>query len=170
MPTTARLRSARRLVVTLAALALSATAVHAQQPAAPRAAAPAALTAERYVVEYYYKVKWGHQQEFMDLFRRNHLPLLLARVQRGTMTDVSAVAPRYHATEDGRWDYRVTITFPSAAVAAAGDPQEEVDRRRLYPDTAAFAREERRRFEILDAHWDVPLNELDIDNRRPSGQ
>ena len=154
MPTDARrLRTARRLVLTLAALVLPGV-IGAQQPATPRAAAPAA---ERYVVEYYYKVKWGHQQEFIDLFRRNHLPLLQARVQRGTMTDVSAVAPRFHATEDGRWDYRVTITFPSAAVAAAVDLQEEVDRRRLYPDTAAFAREERRRFEILDAHWDVPL-------------
>ena len=32
--------------------------------------------------------------------------------------------------------------------------------KRLYPDESAFAREEQRRFEILDAHWDVPLNEL----------
>ena len=31
---------------------------------------------------------------------------------------------------------------------------------RLYPDQAAFKKEEQRRFEILDAHWDVPLNEL----------
>jgi hypothetical protein len=27
----------------------------------------------------------------------------------------------------------------------------------MYPDTAAFAREERRRFELLLAHWDVPV-------------
>jgi hypothetical protein len=110
----------------------------------------------RFVVEYYYKVRWGFQQEFIDLFRRNHLPILLARVQRGTMVDVSAVAPRYHATEDGRWDYRVTIVFPNVA-AALGDTLEAVDRRRLYPDSVRFAREEARRFEILDAHWDVPI-------------
>jgi hypothetical protein len=32
----------------------------------------------------------------------------------------------------------------------------------LYPDRARFDKEEQRRFEILDAHWDVPLNELDL--------
>ena len=29
-----------------------------------------------YTVEYYYKVQWGHQQEFLDLFLKNHYPLL----------------------------------------------------------------------------------------------
>jgi hypothetical protein len=130
----------------------AAPGVRAQTPA-PR---PAPAADGRFVVEYYYKVRWGFQQEFVDLFRRNHLPLLLARVQRGTMVDVTAVAPRYHSTEDGRWDYRVTIVFPNVA-AAMGDTLEAADRRRLYPDSARFAREEQRRFEILEAHWDVPI-------------
>ena len=32
------------------------------------------------------------------------------------MLQVSAVTPRYHTTEDGRWDYRVTIVFKNATV------------------------------------------------------
>ena len=68
-----------------------------------------------------------------------------------------AVAPRYHASEDGRWDYRVTIVYPSVAAAHTPDPREAEDRRRLYPDSTRFAREEQRRFEVLEAHWDVPL-------------
>ena len=28
---------------------------------------------------------------------------------------------------------------------------------RLYPDQTQFREEERRRFTLLDAHWDVPL-------------
>ncbi len=51
----------------------------------------------------------------------------------------------------------MTLVFPSAAVAAATDPMADADRRQLYPDSAAFAREEQRRFEILEAHWDVPI-------------
>ena len=35
--------------------------------------------------------------------------------------------------------------------------------KKLYPDQATFQKEERRRFEILDAHWDVPLNEVDME-------
>ena len=29
-----------------------------------------------YTIEYYYKCQWGHQQEFLDLFLKNHWPLL----------------------------------------------------------------------------------------------
>ena len=143
----------RRLLGAVLAAGLSLVAAGRAGAQAP---ASRAATDGRFVVEYYYKVRWGFQQEFVDLFRRNHLPLLQARVQRGTMVDVSAVAPRYHSTEEGRWDYRVTIVFPTAA-AALGDTLEAADRRRLYPDSARFAREEQRRFEILEAHWDVPI-------------
>jgi hypothetical protein len=48
-----------------------------------------------------------------------------------------------------------------------GPSGEEEIVRRLYPDRAAFRKEEQRRFEILDAHWDVPLNELDMETRQP---
>jgi len=28
-----------------------------------------------YTMEYYYKVQWGHEQEFLQLFLKNHYPL-----------------------------------------------------------------------------------------------
>ena len=28
-----------------------------------------------FVVEYYYKTKWGHADEFLRLFKKNHYPL-----------------------------------------------------------------------------------------------
>ena len=31
---------------------------------------------EPYVIEYYYKAKWGHAEEFLGLFKKNHLPVL----------------------------------------------------------------------------------------------
>ncbi len=109
-----------------------------------------------FVVEYYYKVRWGQQEEFIALFRKNHFPVLAREMETGKILEVSAVAPRYHATEDGRWDYRVTIAFRDVAAAFSGPlPEEEL--RKLFPDKETFEREERRRFEILDAHWDVPL-------------
>ncbi len=110
----------------------------------------------RYIVEYYYKVSWGHQQEFIDLFRKNHFPKLMREKEIGRILEVSAVAPRFHATEDGRWDYRVTIVFRDVA-AVDGPKLGEQEMRALFPDKETFEREELRRFEILDAHWDVPL-------------
>lgn len=110
----------------------------------------------RYVVEYYYRVRWGHQQEFLQLFLKNHWPVLAREIDAGRILAVSADAPRYHATEDGRWDYRVTIAFRDPDAAAA-PPMGENELRALFPDWDVFVREEQRRFEILDAHWDVPV-------------
>jgi hypothetical protein len=130
------------------------------QPAAGVALTPAA-PAEPFVIEYYYKVRWGYQEEFLTLFRKNHLPILEKEKAMGRILEIRAVAPRYHATEESRWDFRVTIVF--ASVADAYSPGlSEAERRQLYPDQAAFAKEEQRRFEILEAHWDVPLSTLPL--------
>ncbi len=113
-------------------------------------------TQEPYVVEYYYKTKWGYADEFITLFKKNHLPVLKKQVESGRIASVKIEKPRYHSTEDGRWDYRVTIVFKSAA--AFHEPSgEEAIIKQLYPDQATFKREEQRRFEILVAHWDVPI-------------
>ena len=117
-----------------------------------------------YVVEYYYKVKWGHQQEFLDLFKKNHYPLLKKQIEMGRMTAVTVTAPRYHQDEASRWDYRVTIVFKDAATAF-GDFDEQALIRQMYPDQATYKREEQRRFEILDQHTDVPIVPVDMDSR-----
>jgi hypothetical protein len=63
--------------------------------------------------------------------------------------------------EDARWDYRVTIVFHNATVANA-DFDEAQLQRELFPDQQTFKREEQRRFEILEAHWDLPLKDVDL--------
>ena len=124
---------------------------------------PATTTAQDkpFVVEYYYKVKWGHADEFITLFKKNHYPLLKKQVEMGRMLQVSAVAPRYHATEDGRWDYRVTIVFKNAAVANDGFDEKALIKQ-MYPDQETYKKEEQRRFEILDAHWDLPIKNVEL--------
>ena len=115
-----------------------------------------------YVVEYYYKVKWGYADEFITLFKKNHYPLLKKQVEMGRMLQVSAVAPRYHMTENGRWDYRVTIVFKNATVANDGFDEKALIEQ-MYPDQATYKKEEQRRFEILDAHWDLPLKDVELE-------
>ncbi len=111
---------------------------------------------QSYVVEYYYKARWGYADEFIQLFKKNHLPVLKKQIETGRILNVKIEKPRYHATEDGRWDFRVTIVFKSAA--AFHEPSgEEAIMKRLYPEQDKFKREEQRRFEILLAHWDVPI-------------
>jgi hypothetical protein len=114
------------------------------------------------VVEYYYKAKWGYADEFLQLFKKNHYPVLKKEQEMGRIVKVWMDQPRYHTTEDGRWDYRVTIVFKNATVA--NEPFDEAAlQRQLYPDQETFKREEQRRFEILLAHWDLPVKPVEIE-------
>jgi hypothetical protein len=120
------------------------------------------LADKPYVIEYYYKAKWGHAEEFLTLFKKNHYPLLKKEVEMGRMLKVSVVAPVYHTTEDGRWDYRVTIVFKNATVANDGFDSSAL-LKQMFPDQETYKKEEQRRFEILDAHWDLPIKDVDVD-------
>jgi hypothetical protein len=113
-----------------------------------------------YTVEYYYKVQWGHQQEFLQLFLKNHYPLLQKMVESGRMTGVTIETPANHMTEDSRWDYRVTIRFKNSTLATTANPDEERIIKQLWPDQQTYQREEQRRFEILLAHWDLPVTDI----------
>lgn len=115
-----------------------------------------AQSQQPYVVEYYYKTRWGFTDEFLTLFKKNHLPVLKKEIETGRILSVKIEKPRYHTTEDGRWDFRVTITFKSVAAFHEPSGEEEIIKR-LYPDQATFKKEEQRRFELLISHWDVPL-------------
>lgn len=128
--------------------------------AAAQGAPPQAAANHPYTIEYYYKVQWGHQQEFLQLFLKNHYPLLKKIVESGRMTSVKIETPAYHTTEDGRWDYRVTIQFKDSTAATTANPDEDKLIHELYPDQDAYKREEQRRFEILIAHWDLPVTDI----------
>ena len=154
------------------AVALMATlSLRSGHPDAVFAQAPAAQSGERAerTTWFFYKVKWGHQEEFVDLFQKNHYPVLKEEIKAGRMTSVRTFVPTYHGDGRADWTFAVAITFKDTAAMMGPSGEEEIVRR-LYPNHAQFLKEEQRRFEILDAHWDVPLNEVDIDTRRPAGQ
>lgn len=138
------------LILALFVLSLSPRMI--AQGAPPQGAAD-----KPYVMEYYYKVSWGHQKEFLDLFLKNHFPLLQEIQKSGRIVALKIETPANHMTEDSRWDYRVTITYKNSALATTANPDEEALIKKLYPDQAAYQKEEQRRFEILLAHWDLPV-------------
>jgi hypothetical protein len=131
---------------------------------AGQSAASADAAETPYVIEYYYKAKWGHAEEFLTLFKKNHYPVLKREMEMGRILRVHVTAPRLHTTEDGRWDYRVTIVFKSAAVANDNFDSEALTRQ-MYPDQDTYKKEEQRRFEILEAHWDLPVKEVAVDKK-----
>jgi hypothetical protein len=147
------------LVVTALGTAGTVAAVRAQ--ALPQPAQPQTTK----TTWYFYTVKWGSQDEFLDLFQRNHYPLLKAQQQAGRFVAVRTWVPQYHG--DGRADWTFVVELVER-VGATGMPSEQELIAKMYPDQATFRKEERRRFELLVAHWDVPLNPIDLDTRKPA--
>ena len=62
------------VAVVLIVLLLGSLGTRAQAPVAQPAGEPKTTW-------YFYTVKWGFQDEFLDLFQRNHYPLLKARLK-----------------------------------------------------------------------------------------
>ena len=108
-------------------------------------------------IAYYYVIAWGHVDEFIELFERNHWPILREQLAAGRFTDVRAYVPRFHGDGRDDWNFLVTITYRNWA--AIQDHSDAEIAARLYPDQKTFAAEEARRFSLLEAHWDVPLEE-----------
>lgn len=142
-------------------LAASALAVALMLVAGAPAAAAEGPAGEPYAVEYYYRVKWGRQEEFLRLYAKNHLPLLERHRKNGLILEMRTETPRFHAAEAARWDYRVTIVWKNV-LAAMDDAADEAVLRELFPDQDRFAREEAQRFELLLGHWDVPVAPLEM--------
>lgn len=121
--------------------------------------------AER-TVWYFYRVKWGEQERFIDLYQKNHYPVL--KEQLGSrLVAMKTYVPTYHGDGRADWTFAVALTFKSTD-ALVQQVDEIAIARKLYPDFETWRDEERERFELLDAHWDVPLNEVDLETRKPS--
>jgi hypothetical protein len=119
-------------------------------------------TDKPFVVEYYYKARWGFAGEFIYLFKKNHYPVLRKEKELGRILQVTTASPKYHTNEEGRWDYRVTIVWKNVSVAHDDfDSQSLI--KQLFPDQETYKKEEQRRFEILLGHWDVPVVPVDLD-------
>jgi len=129
-------------------------------PLLAQGAPPQGSADQPYTMEYYYKVQWGHQQEFLQLFLKNHYPLLKKISETGRILSLKIETPANHMTEDARWDYRVTIKYKNSTLATTANSDEEKFIQQLWPDQETYKKEEQRRFEILLAHWDLPVTDI----------
>lgn len=81
-------------------------------------------------------------------------------MKSGRALSVKIETPANHMTEDARWDYRVTIVFKNSTAATTANPNEDGLIKELWPDQADYKAHEQRRFEILLAHWDLPVSNI----------
>ena len=107
-----------------------------------RAQAPPAGTTTPFVVEYYYTAQWGHADEFIRLFKKNHFPVLKRRMELGDILQITVEAPRFHATEDGYAGIQQLAHDTNLLFYANEEAQEGRDayREKRRPDFTRFPR------------------------------
>lgn len=125
----------RTLVI--ACLVCACAALAAQAPVQP-------------VVESYYKLAPGRTDEWLALFKKWHLPILQERRKEGKILSITIYQPRLHQGLPA-WDYKVVLKY--ADYAAMGLPDAAIVRK-LYPNEEELRKNERRRWEITEKHWD----------------
>jgi hypothetical protein len=145
-------------------LALAVTVVLVGSVGIPQAVAQhavrranASASEKPYIVEWSYKLKWGHADEFWQLFKKYQIPTLNREKELGYVISYTVYRPGFHTGEDTRWEYRIVITYKDEASSSHG-PEVEKE---LFPDQATLNREEKRRWEIVEAHYDLPLRIID---------
>ena len=147
-----------KALIMFAALMLAAPATAQTKAATTHASSPV-------VVESYYRVKWGSEDEFKQLYNRNEAALLLEMQRRGFITNLRFDEPFTHFPGEARWTLRATVTYRDAPSAVetngAWDEAWEEVRARLRPDKKVFDAEQARRFALMEDHWDVIVNAYD---------
>ena len=110
-----------------------------------------------FLVEWVYKVKWGYDGEFWQLFKKYQIPVLNRQKELGYVISYTVYRPGYHTGEDTRWEYRVVVAYKNLASSRYG---KEVTKQ-LFPDQATLNREDNRRWELVEAHYDLPIRIID---------
>jgi hypothetical protein len=127
------------------------------------AAQPAAVVPapKPVIVEWVYRVQYGHKDEWWRIFKKYQIAILERQKQLGYVKEYTVFAPSLHTSEDSRWDYRVIIVRASED-APPGQSEGEVAKQ-LFPDQEAFNQEENRRWELTTNHWDLPIHVVKVD-------
>ena len=116
---------------------------------------------DHFIIENYYKVKWGYADEFINLWKVNHYPLLKKAIDKGDIISVEAEKPKLHSGEDTRFDFKVTIVFKTEKLAFDPNLTKQYEKQ-LYPDLEKLKKDEQHRFELLIAHWDVMIEKIEL--------
>jgi len=114
-----------------------------------------------FTIENYYKVKWGYADEFINLWKVNHYPLLKKAIEKGDIISIEAEKPKLHSGEDTRFDFKVTIVFKNEKLAFDNNLTKQYEAQ-LYPDAEKLKKDEQHRFELLIAHWDVMIEKIQL--------
>jgi hypothetical protein len=110
-----------------------------------------------YIEEWVYKVKLGHESEFWQIFRKYQIATLEKQKDEGSILKYEVFRPGLHTSDDHRWSYRIVIYYKDTTSPSRASAIEK----QLFPDQDAMKREETRRWDLTEDHWDLPIRQAD---------
>ena len=140
----------RLLIPLLAFIALlPVQSVAAQQPAATQAP---------FVVEQTYWIKPGKELQFIELFEKNRVPMLRARVKEGHILWMRLSKPQFNAVNE-QWDLRLTVAWRSADNAM---DRIALAKTQMAKESQRMSMEQQIMDELILARTEVPVQEWNI--------
>ncbi len=131
------------------------------------ATAPGETASSAVTIQYYYKLVPGAATpggggEWLALYKKNHHPILRQLAKEGFILSEKLYERRFHA-ESPAWDFKVVMVWRDWSALEQAQAREPEIIRSLYPDKAAHEREEKRRWELTERHWDDVLREIPLE-------
>src|ERR1051325_4174162 len=136
-----KLSFSKAIIVAILFFVLLSTSINAQSSSSKP-------SDDYFTIENFYKVKWGFADEFINLWKTNHYPLLKKAMEKGDIISIAAEKPKLHSGEDTRWDFKVSIVFKNAILAFDANLTTPY-RQQLCSDLEKLTRDEQHRFELL---------------------
>lgn len=107
----------------------------------------------------YYKIAPGHLDEWVQLYKTYHYPILKSLKEQGYIQSITLLKrDRHHLSPN--WDFELQIVWRDKVAQATGDTPEL--QHKLYPDWADYQKGEAHRWEITAEHWDEDLSPVPV--------
>jgi hypothetical protein len=156
----------KNVIFILPLLALNAGAL-ATRGAGQQAPSPQPAAGGPVTIEYYYKLVPGAATpggggEWLALYKKNHNPILQQLIKEGLLKSEKLYERRFHAASPD-WNFKVVMVWRDWAALQEANTREPEIIHSLYPDKAAHDREEKRRWELTERHWDDVLREVPLE-------
>ena len=126
-------------------------------------AQPGPASRAPFIVERTYWIRPGKELQFIDLFEKNQVPLLQAKMKQGGVLWMRLSRPQFNATND-QWDLRITIAWRDAdsAIERISRAKEQASR-----DAQRGAMERQIMDELVLERSDIPVQEWSAEGGGP---
>ena len=126
-------------------------------------AQPGAAANAPFVVEQTYWIKPGKELQFLELFEKNRVPLLRARVKEGHILWMRLSRPPFNAN-NLQWDLRLTVAWRDANVALQ---RASLAKAQMAKDTQRLSMEQQIMEELIVERTEVPVQEWSVGDSDP---